>query len=482
MSRTTAHCIDALHRRLARHLRNGQAFQDAGLYTLSLPLPDLCPVPPNVPGLPPPPLHVWARPDLGHYRVSLGEAFRVEAEGEGRFAIVAEAFERLRHTWQQECLDDAEARVGAWCVFAFDPLDPMSGPWEAMPNSLLMVPEVLLELRENRYRLSLSCDTTALASAGRQIDRWTEQTRRLLTALDSPAHRPGEADRLGLYRDLSVPDEAHWGRLVKAAIRDIRSGDIQKVVPARYSRLYADDAIDPAAAFLRLSARHPSCHSVAVALDADRTLIAATPERLTIRQNDAITSDALGGTVQRHADQRQDQKIVERLLADPKSRHEHALIVTHLANTLRHQGFSASVPATPSVMSLVGMHHLWSRVEAPCPPDTRLLDVVAALHPTPAVAGAPAKASLDWLTRHQGFRRGWYAGTLGWLQPDGDGEFVVLLRCALLEGRYAHLYAGSGIVEGSDLHAELMETELKLDAVIRALGHALPTTDAAVAK
>jgi menaquinone-specific isochorismate synthase len=153
----------------------------------------------------------------------------------------------------------------------------------------------------------------------------------------------------------------------------------------------------------------------------------------------------------------------------PKLMREHRLVVEAIARALAPVCGSLKYPGQPRLLRLRDLLHLWTEVRAQAKPGQTLLSLAARLHPTPAVNGAPRAPALDWLRRHEPFRRGWYAGGGGWLDPAGDGDLAVLLRSALLDARGAELYAGAGILSDSDPRAEYAETELKLRTIQRAL-------------
>ena len=187
--------------------------------------------------------------------------------------------------------------------------------------------------------------------------------------------------------------------------------------------------------------------------------VGATPERLVLRRGDVVEVDALAGSIPRGAD---DPSAIASLLASAKDRHEHALVVAFIADALRALGLPVSHAELPSVRSLPSVHHLWTPVRARSEKAPDVLTLAAALHPTPAVAGAPRADALRWIALHEPDPRGWYAGTLGWCDARGDGRFVVALRSAVIHGDEAWAYVGAGLVPGSDPSAEWHETEAKL--------------------
>ena len=158
-----------------------------------------------------------------------------------------------------------------------------------------------------------------------------------------------------------------------------------------------------------------------------------------------------------------------RLLNCRKAQHEHSLVVDSIQSALAPLCRELALPDTPAVVKLRNLQHLWTGIKGTLRSGVSLLDAARRLHPTPAVAGTPTATACRWLQDHENLARGWYSGIVGWLQPNGDGELSVLLRCAVLQGRSAELFAGAGIVADSDPQAELQETEIKLRAMLEAM-------------
>ena len=163
-----------------------------------------------------------------------------------------------------------------------------------------------------------------------------------------------------------------------------------------------------------------------------------------------------------------------RLMASVKDRHEHKVVVDAIARALKPYCSSLQVPVRPSVVALRNVSHLGTVLRgtlrggaAAGAPSS--LELAALLQPTPAVGGLPVAAALRWQRENEGFQRGRYAGPVGWVDSRGDGEWAVGLRSADISGRRAALYAGAGVVPGSDPEAELAETQLKLQALLAAL-------------
>ena len=216
-----------------------------------------------------------------------------------------------------------------------------------------------------------------------------------------------------------------------------------------------------------LSARYPSGTVFAVRRP-EASLVGVSPERLMALEGDLVVADALAGSAPRGADPTNDRALADVLMDDAKARSEHALVVKGIVDALEPVCAGLVAPQAPSILRLPTVQHLATHVHGRIRPGVDVLELVRRLHPTPAVGGAPKDPALAWLEENGEHDRGWYTGGVGWLDDSG-GDVWVVLRCALLGAGRATLFAGAGIVEGSDPHAELDETAWKLNAILEAL-------------
>lgn len=267
----------------------------------------------------------------------------------------------------------------------------------------------------------------------------------------------------------TAPHEA-WRGKVRRAIDDIDRGRLRKVVVARDVLVEADRPILPSHLLPRLRALHPS--STLFSLDG---FVGASPELLVSRRGAEIRSHALGGTAGQRGDVESNRRLAAELMGSGKERVEHAMVVEAIAAALAPLCRSLQVPDIPSVVPLGSVVHLATVVAGtlaeagPSAPRPSALALARLLHPTPAVAGVPTDEALHWLREHEGLDRGRYAGPVGWVDARGDGDWAVGIRCAELDGHRARLFAGAGVVAGSDPEAELAETQLKLETLLAVL-------------
>ncbi len=267
----------------------------------------------------------------------------------------------------------------------------------------------------------------------------------------------------------STRDEGDYPQAVRSALEAIRHGEFRKIVLARQRRVSATQELHPLRMLNGLRQRFPDCYAFSVANGAGQSFIGASPERLVRVSSGNLETEALAGSARRGGSAAEDAREGGALLRSDKDRHEHQLVLDSICRRLAPLGLNLEFAPTPTLRKLANVQHLQTEIHATLPVGVRALDVVARLHPTPAVGGSPREQAIGRIRELEGFPRGLYAGALGWLNARGGGEFFVGLRSALVDGNTARLFAGAGIVEGSSPEAELAETELKFRAMQEAL-------------
>jgi menaquinone-specific isochorismate synthase len=263
----------------------------------------------------------------------------------------------------------------------------------------------------------------------------------------------------------SLP-HSEWKALVAATVERIVAHEFEKVVLARRIDIAANRPFVIGDVLARLVALYPSCMVFSV-----DGFIGASPELLIAREGDAVTSHPLAGTVARSGDAHADEALVRGLMSSAKARREHQVVVDGLTRALTPVCADLDVPATPSVLGLRNVSHLATRIRARLAPASceTALELVARVHPTAAVGGNPRDAAVPYLQKVEGFDRGRYAGPVGWVDARGDGAWAIGIRSAVVDGSQARIFAGNGVVAGSDPADELAETQLKLQALLAAL-------------
>jgi menaquinone-specific isochorismate synthase len=271
------------------------------------------------------------------------------------------------------------------------------------------------------------------------------------------------------FRLVSSVPQAEWRAIVADAVEHIQAGELDKVVLARQIAVEADRPIDTGEVLARLLALYPACMVFRVG-----GFVGASPELLVERRGTQVRSQPLAGTIPRSGDLVADEALVAGLFASAKDRREHRFVIDGLRAALQPVCATLDIPDQPSILELRNVSHLATSVAGELvvgsdggPPTA--LELVARLHPTAAVGGTPTAVAEAYRARHEGLDRGRYAGPVGWVDARGDGTWAVGIRSADITANRARLYAGVGIVAGSDPRAELAETQLKLQALLAAV-------------
>ncbi|WP_257458609.1 isochorismate synthase DhbC [Archangium lipolyticum] len=281
------------------------------------------------------------------------------------------------------------------------------------------------------------------------------------------------------YTVQPVPEPAAYLDGVTRALELMRSGPLRKVVLSRSLHLSTATPIDMRQLLRNLAQRNPTGYTFAVDLPPQatapgagrRTLIGASPELLVSRSGMQVLANPLAGSAPRSADPIEDQARAAALLASPKDLHEHAVVIDAVAEAMRPFCKRLEVPSGPSLVNTATMWHLSSRITGElADPSISSLMLALALHPTPAVCGYPTELAHKAIDTIEPFDRGFYTGTVGWCDANGDGQWAVTIRCAEADERTLRLFAGAGIVAGSKPESELAETEAKFRTMLQAMG------------
>jgi isochorismate synthase len=380
----------------------------------------------------------WLR--RGDGLVAEGEIARYDAEGPGRFEAAEQWWRDLTsHAKVRDEVDVPGTGLVAFGSFAYG---------DSPGRSTLVVPEVVV---------------------GRRGDRsWT--TRISAGALPYPASGPSTAPPpIRRAEVLAFSDGAmsgtEWEVVVEEAVRRIRAGWLDKVVLARDLVVHLDAPLDVRAPLRQLAESYPSCWSFCV-----DGLFGATPELLVRRERGLVTSRVLAGTIRRTGDDASDLALAATLARSSKDLEEHEFAVRSVADALAPYCLSMNVPESPFVLHLPNVMHLATDVTGVLDAGATSLGLAAALHPTAAVGGTPTESAIALIGEIEGMSRGRYAGPVGWMDADGDGEWGIALRSAEFDGPRVRLFAGCGIVSDSDPEAELAEAVAKFVPVRDALG------------
>lgn len=396
--------------------------------------------------------------------VGFGEAVRIEGHGATRARQVSTEAKAMFAALRRESATDAAAASGPFLVggLSFRPQIEQE-PWTAFADASFSLPRWTYVRRGEQAWWWLCVRTDQVERDRLQLLGEFD----VLQAVQRRADRPRSNACLSTsVTRVDVADRDAYCALVAEAIACIRTRATDKIVAVTSSRVTFSAQIDTGVVLERLDEAYPETNRFLIPRG-ERVFIGASPERLVARRGRQVDSDGLAGTARRGAD---DATIVRELLTSVKDRREHAFVVDSIASVLRPHCSELDVPDKPRVRTLRNVHHLWSPIRGVLHNETHVLDLVEALHPTPAVAGTPRDRATAWIAEHEPTSRGWYTGTVGYFDAAGDGEFAVAIRAGLVGKHEAFLYAGAGIVEASDPPAEYAETRAKEAPMLAALG------------
>jgi len=263
----------------------------------------------------------------------------------------------------------------------------------------------------------------------------------------------------------SVLPPGEFEAAVDAATGRIGEGEMSKVVLAREVTVEAPSAHDSGAVFGGLREQFPSCFCFCAGTP-EAAFLGASPELLIRRSGAGASTVALAGSTRRSSDPAVDDHLGEQLLRSDKNRREQRIVSERIVRKLRPHSVWVQTASEPELVKVANIQHLATPVIAQLAEPRSAVELAGMLHPTPAVGGEPWPGTATTIAELERMDRGWYAGPVGWMDATEDGEFCVALRSALLRDREARLFAGVGVVAGSDPAAELEETEVKLQALL----------------
>lgn len=412
---------------------------------------------------------LWRSP-AGEQFAGGGAAGQVTVGGADRFAKLSEAVpEFFARVAAVSFMGPAPAPVlvgGA----AFAPGVPAIEPWEEFVEDAFVLPRWGYRRLRNAASITLTVRREELGSTER-VERLIEETRTLARAFEYES-ATSLIERIDVsnatVRHLPADD---WRMYIDAIHAAIASGEYEKIVAARRCVIDLHRSLEDTGFMARVFAAYPDCTHFAIRRDR-ATFLGATPETLFRKRGLRLETHALAGTtrIQDNVTESESSRDVAALQGSRKDLDEHDLVVQRICSELSRLTTSIECAPAPSTRQVRNLIHLQTPISGELREDTTAFDLLAALHPTPAVGGFPAREAADWICQNEPLERGWYTGTVGWIDANGDGEIAVAIRCGVLTQSRAYVFAGAGVVAASTAAAEYAETAGKMGPVLRALG------------
>lgn len=362
-----------------------------------------------------------------------------------------------------------------FCSFTF--FDKKQTAYSPFPGATIFLPRWQVSCDRGNCVVVANIEITERVNITLLAERLTNQFRRI-TWYDRRVSNVFEIAPHKIIK--SAPQNAaRFKSSVVSALESIRSNKLNKIVLASAIDVVSPLPFNLADSLDTLRKRHPDCYIFSTSNGNGQNFIGASPERLIRIHKQHLETDALAGSAPRGKTATEDSTFAYRLLSSEKERREHQFVINFITERLAELGLNSWMLPTPQLLKLSNIQHLWTPIQARVIDTIHPLEIIAQLHPTPAVAGVPTKIAQEQIRRYEPFDRSLYAAPLGWIDHQGNCEFIVGIRSALIESEkpsrlfasayQARLYAGAGIVAGSDPNKELAEIQLKLQALLKAL-------------
>lgn len=418
----------------------------------------------------------WARE--GRWFAHLGSASTVEFSssqpGADRFGQLWEAARTLFScSWKdpQSQVNPPSPRLFGGFSFSAD--HEADGVWSNFPSVHFVLPELEMEGGEGNGVLTLRRHHPPSPNPAQCRQALRDELAVVRDRLMAGYPQGGPAD-VCIPATRSEIDAEGWGAMVETALAEISAGKLQKVVLARALTAAFEEAVDPVDVVMNLWKDNPRSHVFLFEPVPGHVLLGAAPETVATSSGGGFRATAVAGTIPRGRNSKEQGVLGAELLRSEKDLREHAVCVEDMVARLGEVSQEVRAEAEPHLLALSGIQHLETEIHSTLSPNETVLSALRALHPTPAVCGFPRDPALALLQVEESFQRGWYAGPVGWFDNDGDGVFVPALRTAVGQGKEWTLFAGAGIVAGSDPTKEWNETRMKFQPVLRALSNARP--------
>lgn len=405
----------------------------------------------------------WQNREKTFTLVGLGHAYVIQN------SLQDNRFEDIDSQWKKLCAsivnEEHELQPILFGGFSFDPLNQIESEWDSFPSAYFAVPSFQLVIRDDRVFISIHLITKDLNS---QIafDQLRTQRDNLIHAAQvnelKPYAKPVVSHLAERFKETYLDAVSHVTRLIEAK-------EAQKVVIARSLALEFIEEVSSPSAMYHVSKEQPESFVFGLELE-EQLFFGATPERLVKVENQKALSTCLAGSIKRGQTATEDQQLGNELLQDAKNREEHQYVVDMISQVFEEYCEEVKVPKYPKLMKIRDIQHLYTPVEGNLKKGQGLLQLVQDLHPTPALGGEPRNDAMAIIRMVEQMNRGYYAAPIGWIDANGNGEFAVAIRSALLNKDQAYLYAGGGIVGTSDPTSEYAETLVKFRPMLRTLG------------
>ncbi|GEK35577.1 isochorismate synthase [Kurthia sibirica] len=405
----------------------------------------------------------WQNREKNFTLVGLGHAYTIESnEDESRYETVEQQWKALIAVSNYKDYPQQPILFGS---YTFDPKKAVSNEWSHFSHAYFALATHQLVIRNEKMYVN-SHIVSREAITVEDIKRCNAERDELL----HKAQVRGSKSYAKLHvTSMMEPYKEEYLQSITQVTDKIKEGVAEKVVIARSLALEFSAEVTASNVLAQVYAEQPE--SYLFALEKEQNLFfGASPERLVLVKDNKAYSSCIAGSIKRGATKEMDDQLGQSLLNDAKNLQEHQYVVEMISQSFKENCINYTVPTAPQLLRIRDIQHLYTPVEGDLNEGATILQMVANLHPTPALGGSPRGKAMDMIRDYEPMNRGLYAGPIGWMNAEGDGEFAVAIRSALLQQKKAFLYAGGGIVADSEAMSEYDETLVKFRPMLRALG------------
>ncbi len=405
----------------------------------------------------------FEKPAEGISFLGLDEVVNISEFGEGRFAVT----DKKSKEWKEHFLNNWDIIPSKNIPLFMGGMKFNTGhdddEWHDYEDSSWFVPEILLINFNNEQYLLFNFIYSLNTSDKALTDKLLSKLDKLVN-VEKAVNRKENTKILSM-EGVSPKDKKKWKNLVSQGIEKINENQIEKVVLSRKIEMKISGTPNFNDIINKLRNSYPDC-TLFIFHRGKSSFFGATPEKLAEFSNGKIEVDALAGSAPRGISKDEDLHLEKELLNDKKNLNEHSIVLEYIKGSISPFTNEIKIENEYSIKKLANIQHIWSKVTAELSLPNSIFNILKELFPTPAVCGLPKEAALHLIKKMEGYRRGLYAGIIGWFNFNDEGEFAVAIRSALFTGSKLIAYAGNGIVSDSDPESEYKETELKLKTIM----------------
>ncbi|MDZ5472628.1 isochorismate synthase [Bacillus sp. 31A1R] len=406
----------------------------------------------------------WKDPSDNIFLVGLGICKQIQTDQDsGRFFHVEKEWKRFTENGLIfNKYKEAATGPIMFGGFSFDPQKTKTDLWSKYSDTLFHIPKYLLTVINNETYLTTNVICTQHDNES-LVERIVNERLSLLSFIGKPNFSENT-----LEKKLEINPE-EWKQSVTELVQDLKTGSLKKAVLARELRLVFKDTLSIETIVFNLLKEQPRSFIFAFESNGD-CFVGASPERLVKKEGEDLFSTCLAGSIARGDTDNLDEELGNQLLTDEKNLSEHQFVVDMIKEAMEQVCTEVHLPERPALMKMRDIQHLYTPVIGKGSKSSSLLQLVNLLHPTPALGGLPKKEAVEKIREVEELDRGFYASPLGWMDYEGNGEFIVAIRSGLIQGREASLFAGCGVVADSNAESEYQETNIKFRPMLSALG------------